>query len=396
MDLTAEDDDLLSYFLSADVAAEQPLDAVPIHAMESRQDADTNEQFSHGQMVLLAPERTFGSDGTSSSASFQPTQSSSFMESSMMRPLVNDDDTSSSNGALDTDEKRQRRLARNRESARQSRRRKKQYLELLEEKVSQLTESIDTTRASHLERADETLNQVRSNMLKSLAADRKSGGSDEIVQEKIRQGLMLIQERFGPNSVERLAVRDYNFRQLDNLLLPPYCRFLLWLSIQDGSFFDKDDGVGAKNAGDATEKKKGPVMVKKDTLWSTLTSDLALTYEQDEKLRSLYKSGDSKSSKSERRRVAMAVTYLCKLKHSLEKRSEAVQKQTEMLHSILTPEQSLTYLRWVDANQDRLPSFVDKTVSVPNTGASDAVRAILKKDDRDLTVEDVTALLGEL
>ena len=86
-------------------------------------------------------------------------------------------------------------------------------------------------------------------------------------------------------------MKDYNFRQLDNLLLPPYCRFLLWLSIQDDLFFDKDDSAGAKTAGDVPEKKKGSVTVKKDTLWSTLTSDLALTYEQDEKLRSLYKYG---------------------------------------------------------------------------------------------------------
>ncbi|KAG1711548.1 hypothetical protein DVH05_008797 [Phytophthora capsici] len=398
MDLTAEDDDLLSYFLSADVAAEQPPQTRPAAGVP------VAETFTLGQTVPLAPERTFGSELTPtttpsasspSAPSFQQSQSS-FTESSMMRPSTNDDDSSSNAGGLDTDEKRQRRLARNRESARQSRRRKKQYLELLEEKVSQLTESIDTTRATHLERADEALNQVRSDILKSLAEDRKNGGSEETVQEKIRQGIMLIQERFGPNSVERLAVKDYNFRQLDNLLLPPYCRFLLWLSIQDESFFDEANGMGSKNAGDVPEKKKAPVMVKKDTLWSTLTSDLALTYEQDEKLKSLYKSGDSRSSKSERRRVAMAVTYLSKLKKSLEQRSEAVQRQTEMLHSILTPEQSLTYLRWVDANQDRLPNFVDKTLSVPNTGASDAVRAILNKDDRDLTVEDVTALLGEL
>lgn len=314
----------------------------------------------------------------------------------MMRPTSNDDDSSSNLGALDSDEKRQRRLARNRESARQSRRRKKQYLELLEEKVSQLTESIDTTRATHLEHADEALNKVRSNILASLAEERKNGDSEELVQEKIQQGIKLILERFGPNSVERLAVKDYNFRQLDNLLLPPYCRFLLWLSIQDESFFDEANGTGSKNGGEALEKKKMPNVVKKDTLWSTLTNDLALTYEQDEKLKSLYKSGDTKSSKSERRRVAMAVTYLSKLKKSLEQRAEAVQRQTERLHSILTPEQSLTYMRWVDANQDRLPNFVDKTLSMPNTGASDAVCAILKKDDRDLTVEDVTALLGEL
>jgi hypothetical protein len=88
--------------------------------------------------------------------------------------------------------------------------------------------------------------------------------------------------------------------------------------------------------------------------------------------------------------------YLSKLKKSLEQRSEAVQRHTEMLHSILTPEQSLTYMRWVDVNQDRLPSFVDKTISVKNSTMSESVRTILNKNDRDLTVEDVTALLGEL
>ncbi|CEG38341.1 hypothetical protein L916_18723 [Plasmopara halstedii] len=401
MDLTAEDDDLLSYFLSADVASEEMPE---VFSNASLNGAATSEQFILGQTVPLATERTFGSElmppavpntSSSSISSFQQPPEI-FAEKSMMQPTVNDDDSSSNPGVLNSNEKRQRRLARNRESARQSRRRKKQYLELLEEKVSQLTESIDTTRAAHLEHADEALNQVRSKILQSLAEDRKQGGSEESIQEKIRQGIKLIHERFGPNSMERLAVKDYNFRQLDNLLLPPYCRFLLWLSIQDESFFDEADGVGSKNAGDAPEKKNMPNVVKKDTLWSTLTNDLALTYEQDEKLKSLYKLGDTKSSKSERRRIAMAVTYLSKLKKSLEQRAEAVQQQTEKLHSILTPEQSLTYMQWVDANQDRLPNFVEKTLSVPNTDASDAVRAILKKNDRDLTVEDVTALLGEL
>ncbi|KAG7400762.1 hypothetical protein PHYBOEH_004568 [Phytophthora boehmeriae] len=402
MDLTPEDDDLLSYFLSADVAAERtPQRITAIGAVATS--VAPGEQFLMGQQAPLASERAFGALAPTSTApissaqatpALQPAQGS-FSESSMMRPAA-DDETSSNTGGLDSDEKRQRRLARNRESARQSRRRKKQYLELLEEKVSQLTESIDATRASHLEHADEALNSVRQEILNSLSEDLKNGGTEESVSEKIRQGIMLIQERFGPNSVERLAVKDYNFRQLDNLLLPPYCRFLLWLSIQDESFFEEASALGGKNGGgDGPEKKKAPVMVKKDTLWSTLTNDLALTYEQDEKLKSLYKTGDSKS-KSERRRVALAVTYLSKLKKSLEQRSEAVQRHTEMLHSILTPEQSLTYLRWVDRNQDRLPDYVDQTLSVANTNTSEAVRAILRKDDRDLTVEDVTALLGEL
>lgn len=101
--------------------------------------------------------------------------------------------------------------------------------------------------------------------------------------------------------------------------MPPYCRFLLWLSIQDETFFDDANGLAAKAAGidSVADKKKPPVAVKKDTLWATLIGDLTLTYEQDEKLRSVYKSGDSKASKSERRRLALAVVgrihFLCRL-----------------------------------------------------------------------------------
>jgi hypothetical protein len=87
---------------------------------------------------------------------------------------------------------------------------------------------------------------------------------------------------------------------------------------------------------------------------------------------------------------------LSKLKDSLEDRAKEVQQQTDVIHSILTPEQSLNYLRWVDVNQDRLPGFVDKSVSLSHSGASESVQNILRKPDRELTVEDVTALLGEL
>ncbi|KAI9914880.1 hypothetical protein PsorP6_008018 [Peronosclerospora sorghi] len=78
---------------------------------------------------------------------------------------------------------------------------------------------------------------------------------------------------------KRLAVKYYNFRQLENMLLPPYCRFRLWSSRQDDSFFEEAEAP--KSVEDALEKNKAPEVVKKNTLWSTLTSGLALTYEQD-------------------------------------------------------------------------------------------------------------------
>jgi len=58
-----------------------------------------------------------------------------------------------------------RSLARNRESARQSRLRKKQHLELLEEKVSQLTTELDELARAHLARAE---TELRVNMRRLL------------------------------------------------------------------------------------------------------------------------------------------------------------------------------------------------------------------------------------
>ncbi|KAJ0400974.1 hypothetical protein P43SY_008777 [Pythium insidiosum] len=276
MELTPEDDDLLSYFLSADVTTDQltqpKLEPSAFGSAPILGNPAPVADFSFAQPLGVAPDgrSTFGVVAPSSGLGSSAGLGGSFTagDPSMMRPSQ-DDDTSSVSG-LDTDEKRQRRLARNRESARQSRRRKKQYLELLEEKVSQLTESIDATRATHLDRADEALNAVRTEILATLSEDLKSSTTDAEVSEKIRRGVQLIQERYGPNSL------------------------------------------------------------------------------------------------------------------------------TDMIHSILTPEQSLNYLRWVDMNQERLPHYVDKSPLMANSGASDSVRAILRKSDRDLTVEDVTALLGEL
>ena len=67
------------------------------------------------------------------------------------------------------DERRQKRLARNRESARQSRRRKKQYLELLEEKVAQLSEQIEGLRRVHLEDSERALRELRDKHIHKLA-----------------------------------------------------------------------------------------------------------------------------------------------------------------------------------------------------------------------------------
>ncbi|RHY33620.1 hypothetical protein DYB32_001505 [Aphanomyces invadans] len=100
-------------------------------------------------------------------------------------------------------------LERNRISARDSRRRKKQYLELLEEKVAQLTEDIDITRMEHLDTADKTITAVKAQMITSLyeklAPLPPNAPLPADVEDELGQVAQLLKDRYGPNSEVRLT-----------------------------------------------------------------------------------------------------------------------------------------------------------------------------------------------
>lgn len=114
MDLTPEDDDLLSYFLSADVAAER----MPAAAAAPAGATAAPEQLAVSQQAPLPHERAFGSaagaagpvgasGGAGSVSAFQQ-MSAGFGASEMSGPRSTTTDDEAA-GVGDTDEKRQRR-----------------------------------------------------------------------------------------------------------------------------------------------------------------------------------------------------------------------------------------------------------------------------------------------
>jgi hypothetical protein len=111
MELTPEDDDLLSYFLSADVAADQ-LTQPKIEPVYSN--GASVSEFAFAQAMGMGQDpRSFGGGGHSGPVGNMGSMGNSFHPSdmSMMRP-PQDDDTASmtaSMSGLDSDEKRQRR-----------------------------------------------------------------------------------------------------------------------------------------------------------------------------------------------------------------------------------------------------------------------------------------------
>lgn len=114
--------------------------------------------------------------------------------------------------------RRQKRLERNRESARLSRRRRKQYLEVLEDRVDQLSLEMDKGRREHVAVAIPTLQQER--------------------QYALEIGNLAALETILSRSSDELRVAaTFQTQQLRNLVFPPHAKFLLWLTLQSDTYF---------------------------------------------------------------------------------------------------------------------------------------------------------------
>lgn len=114
--------------------------------------------------------------------------------------------------------RRQKRLERNRESARLSRRRRKQYLEVLEERVKNLSVEMDKGRRQHVTESVNTLLQMKRHALADPSAN-------------------LTNVENVSNCPELRVAATFLTQQLSSLSVPPHIKFLLWLSMQNDSFF---------------------------------------------------------------------------------------------------------------------------------------------------------------
>jgi len=114
--------------------------------------------------------------------------------------------------------RRQKRLERNRESARLSRRRRKQYLEVLEERVNQLSFEMDKGRREHVAAAMHTLQEQRNQALQN-------------------GDLAALETILSRSSDELRVAATFQSQQLQSLVFPPSTKFLLWLSLQTDAYF---------------------------------------------------------------------------------------------------------------------------------------------------------------
>ena len=258
--------------------------------------------------------------------------------------------------SLSTEEKKRRRLARNRESARQSRRRKKQYLELLEDKVEQLTQEVNSLRQKRLEQAPKELHQqwVASITELESTADRLREEGSDTLQETLKQNLSLIKKRFGPNSPEYLRILNHHFDLMQSVMLPPYTRFLLWVMDQGGDFFKTGSQRNRGKLKQTAQQQGAAGSGSAADLWPLVWNELGLTFEQEEKTKTMFASLNTEENIAARRQLAIGVNLLDRIHRVAFEHAKDMHALSEQLHNILTPLQQVRFFAWYDKNRKRI------------------------------------------
>jgi uncharacterized protein YlxW (UPF0749 family) len=286
--------------------------------------------------------------------------------------------------AAETAEKRAKRLERNRESARKSRRRKKERLLSLEEQVNKLHGEIEVERRIQVNAMVEALRTCRANA--------EFTGETNVVFVT------------GPCCEISRAVLDFQYTTLRQLVLPRYHKVLLWLTLQQESYFSvakeeyasHEDKLAKSSAGKISSKQIGDEMTNgaagsslkkrvtfegsgsegdKDEkpslsphandgskVWPLLCYELSFSVDQEDRFVALYKKyQDSSEVAGSRAQVAAAVRTSDRLREAVESLSRRVaEREQRTLNAVLSQPQVAAYQRWLASNRERCAGMLDQ------------------------------------
>lgn len=282
--------------------------------------------------------------------------------------------------AGESEEKRAKRLERNRESARRSRRKKKERLSTLEEKVSNLYQRIEKERRRQINVMDDALNE---DLADSVSAMRTI--VVHISEGEQREKLTHFLQSTGMNSQVRRAVLDFQYPTLKQTILPPYHKFVLWLTLNPEKFFThardshviQDTKKSRPPAGKLSSKQIGEELTGSDKgekviqtaravdegrMWPLLCFELSVSVDQEEKmLHALKKVRQLQFIDEQRSQMEAATKMASNLKEAMAYQSQAESiRNTKALTEILTPQQALKYKEWMRSNRDRCKETFEK------------------------------------
>jgi len=236
--------------------------------------------------------------------------------------------------------RRQKRLERNRESARLSRRRRKQYLEVLEERVNQLSFEMDKGRREHVAMALPVVQEQRLIALQN-------------------QDLAALGTSLSRASREMSVAATFQSQQLQSLVFPPHVKFLLWMSLQTDAYFRggraASERLSAARIGERMLTSGNDRVGPANGMWPLLCNEVGLSYDQEERIRCaqrvLVQTPDTWLDRhtGNASGLAMQSSHDC-----MQAVSNSIEVRERSVMNVLSDEQRIKFLQWAANNKNRL------------------------------------------
>mmetsp|Transcript_16513 Transcript_16513/g.24182 ORF Transcript_16513/g.24182 Transcript_16513/m.24182 type:complete len:1178 (-) Transcript_16513:277-3810(-) len=263
-------------------------------------------------------------------------------------------------------DRKQKRLQRNRESARLSRRRRKQYLEVLEERVNFLCEEMDRGRREHVLSALRNIGAMRAEVLTTLMEAVKisaaNGNQSSNFSSELYQKMnMLLDYRddavSGSGFISRMSQElmlaiTFGKQYLLSLVIPPSKKYLMWLTLQNDIFFRggraASERLSAARIGEKLRSCGHTRVPPSNGMWPLFCNEVSLSYDQEEKIRSLQKEVLAKQETWLHRHTGASSEHILQSAHdAIHGAASTTEKRGKRLLDVLTPEQKVRFIAWI-------------------------------------------------
>lgn len=326
---------------------------VPVPVRSASWAAGTQEARSPSNSVptiITTQEGLSDSSSAPSMPNFKLQQKSCSKPLSAVKKKHNTKGDKASNGGKNGETvtaRRQKRLERNRESARLSRRRRKQYLEVLEDRVTQLSLEMDQGRRAHAAAAIETVLAKRRELL------------DESRPVDPNHALPALDTSLSRTSQELSVLNTFQMQQLKSFALPPHSKFVLWLTLQGDTYFRggraASERLSAARIGERMLQSGNDRVTPVNSMWPLFCNEVGLSYDQEERVRMYQRTLLQDSPTWLERHTARASSLVMQSFHDSANAVGSRLHQRERTSTAgLSPEQRMQFLSWAEKNAERL------------------------------------------
>ena len=308
-------------------------------------------------------------DASKSAPSLLKTSTSSSSLHGSSNSIIALGNPSSSNNLSNMNSRRQKRLERNRESARLSRRRRKQYLEVLEERVSMLSEEMDRGRCLHVDHALTAYNQLRHSLLTSTSQDLCN---------------LAKQLAYASRTSDELRVAaTFQKEQLSSMVFPTVNKFTLWLTLQNDVYFRggraASERLSAARIGERIFSENKKVSSLSQHMWPLVCNEIGLSYDQEERFRAYQRNILTNPTSFLHRHTAHASKHVLESMHqTIQVVNELTRQREAKVLSILTLPQQIKYLQYLHKQKQ------EKSQQQQKAMVSSLMKSVLKTKTQDL------------